>query len=359
MLRSLNKLYASVLPVDESLDARAREHLDNLTKPKGSLGRLEDVAARLFCIAGGVTPLRVDPGVVFTVAGDHGVAAQGVSPYPQIVTRQMVRNFLEGGAAINVLCNVTGIEQNVVDAGCAGGPFEPHPRLIDLRLGEGTADISQGPAMSAETCRRALLQGATVAAKAAGMGYRCVGTGDMGIANTTSAAALCCAYLGLPPEVVVGAGAGLDAEGVARKIDVVRRALEANRAACISGDPTAVLAALGGFEIAVTAGIILGAAQHGLAVLVDGFISGAAYVAALRHCPAAAGYCFLAHSSAERGHAVVLKTLGAERPLLDLGMRLGEGTGGALALVLLRAAAAVFNDMATFGKAGVDAGSPA
>lgn len=358
MRRILKKLNAAVAPVNAGLYARAGAHLDSLTKPRGSLGRLEELAARLFCIAGGVVPLNVDPALMCTVAGDHGVAAQGVSLYPQTVTRQMVRNFLDGGAGINVLCGVAGIDQCVVDAGCAGGAFDPHPGLVDLRLGDGTADISEGPAMSMELCGRALSAGAELAGKAAERGYRCIGIGEMGIGNTTVATALICALFKLSPEEVAGAGTGLDQAGIEHKIQVVRRALAANREAVASADPPAVLAALGGFEIAVMAGIVLGAAGRGLPVMADGFISTAAAAAAAALCPRAGDYCFFAHRSAERGHDRLLRVLGAPRPLLDLGLRLGEGTGGALALVLLRAAAAVYNDMASFEKAGVDGSLP-
>jgi nicotinate-nucleotide--dimethylbenzimidazole phosphoribosyltransferase len=344
--QSLHELCSSVAPADLSLSRRAAAHLDGLAKPKGSLGRLEELAVRLFCIAGGKTPLRVDPAIIFTVAGDHGVAAQGVSLFPQSVTGLMVRNFLDGGACINALCKAAGIEQRVVDAGCADGPFPPHPRLTSLRLGNGTADISSGPAMSRELCAKALLAGAGLAAEAADRGCRCVGIGEMGIGNTTTAAALCCAYLGLAPEDAVGAGTGMDRAGVAHKAEVVRKALRVNREALEADDPLAVPAALGGFEIVVMAGIILGAAERALPVMTDGFISAAAFVTAERLCPLAGDYCFFAHLSAEKGHAAALRAL-ARRPLLDLEMRLGEGTGAALAVVLLRAAAAVYNETAS------------
>ncbi len=343
----------AIVPVDCGLTARAKAHLDNLTKPPGSLGRLEDAAARLYCIAEGRTPLRVDPAIMFTVAGDHGVAVEGVSVFPQEVTRQMVANFLRGGAAINVLCRAAGMDLRVVDAGCVGGAYAPHPLLIDVRCGDGTANFTRGPAMSVEVCRTALERGAAVAEAAAEQRYACVGVGEMGIANTTSATALYCALLHLDPEDVAGPGTGASPEMIRRKAQVVRRACTANAAALECGDPLEVLAALGGFEIAVMAGIMLGAARRRLPVLVDGFISTAAFAAARALCPAVQGCCFLSHASAEPGYAAVLRALDAERPLLDLGLRLGEGTGAALGLHLLRSAAAVFNDMATFAQAGV------
>jgi nicotinate-nucleotide--dimethylbenzimidazole phosphoribosyltransferase len=333
--------------------AQAYTYLDSLAKPQGSLGRLEGIAARLFCRGRGATPLRVDPAIVYTVAGDHGVAAEGVALYPQSVTRQMVRNFLHGGAAINVLSQVASAELSVVDAGCAGGPFEAHAQLISARFGDGTANIAAGSAMNREDCARAVLAGVGIAAKASDMGYHCVGIGEMGIANSTVAAALYCAYLELPPEALVGPGAGVPPAGLGHKIQVVRRALESNQSAVASHDPLAILAALGGFEIAVMTGIILGAARYSLPVVVDGFIATSALAAAEHLCPVVAGYCFLSHASAEPGHAIAVQRLHTRSPLLDLDMRLGEGTGSALAIVLLRAAAAVYNDMASFEEAEV------
>lgn len=350
----LRDIIDSVRPVAGGLLPAAQAHLDNLTKPQGSLGRLEDAAARLYCIQGGQTPLAVDPARIFTIAGDHGVAAEGVSPFPQEVTRQMVLNFVAGGAAINVLCRTSGIDLRVVDAGCLGGEFPAHPALIQRKVAEGTANLASGPAMSREECERALLLGIGLAAEAAAEGCRCVGTGDMGIANTTSSTALYCAYLGLDPAQITGPGAGLSGDGVQRKIDVIRRALKVNAAAVDSGDPLEVLTALGGLEIAALAGLVIGAARYGLACVIDGFISTAAYTAAWKICPAVRGYCFLSHASAEPGYQAVTEALEAA-PLLHLGLRLGEGTGGALSMFLLRAAANIFNDMSTFEKAGVAA----
>jgi len=353
MSRALQELYALIEPVDLSLRVQAHAHLDSLAKPRGSLGRLEDIAVRLFCIGRGTSPLRVDPAVIFTVVGDHGVASEGVDLYPQAVTRHMVRNFLDGGAAINALSQIASAELFVVDAGCVGGPFAAHPQLISIRLGEGTANIAAGPAMSLEDCERAVLAGADIAAKAAGMGYHCIGIGEMGIANSTVAAALCCAYLELAPENMVGPGAGMPPAGLGHKIRVVRRSLESNMNAVASRDPLAVLAALGGFEIAVMAGIMLGAARHKLPLVVDGFIATAAMVAAENLCPLVSGYCILAHTSTEPGHIAMVQRLHTQSPLLDLRMRLGEGTGSALAIVLLRAAAAIYSDMALLEEAGV------
>ncbi len=343
--------------------AAAQAHLDNLTKPRGSLGRLEEVARRLYAMRRGQLPLAVSPALMLTVAGDHGVAAQGVSPFPQAVTRQMVMNFLQGGAAVNVLCRCGGLDLRVVDAGCAGGPFAPHPMLLDRRLGDGTADMSRGPAMSRETCLRGLRGGMELAAEAAGRGYRCLGAGEMGIANSTAGTALYCALLGLEPDALTGPGAGADPVMVRHKAGIVREALRVNAPLLASGDPVDILAAVGGFEIAVMSGIMLGAAAQRLPVLVDGFICSAAYAAALAICPALAEYAVLSHASAEPGHSPALARLAHDEavperggePLLHLGMRLGEGTGGALAYHLLLCAAAIYNDMATFDAAGVTA----
>lgn len=342
-----------IVPVDPADAAAAQAHLDTLTKPRGSLGRLEELARRLYAMRGGETPLRVSPALMFTVAGDHGVAAQGVSPFPQVVTRQMVANLLAGGAGVNALCRASGMDFYLVDAGCAGGPFPPHEKLLDCRLGDGTADMSRGPAMPRATAAEGLRRGMALVEGEVARGARCFATGEMGIANTTAATAIYCALLGLDPDAMTGPGAGAGPELVRRKAAVIRRALSVNADLCRGDDPLGVLAAVGGFEIAIMAGIMLGAASRRLPVLVDGFICCAAYAVAVRLCPALAGYAVLSHASAEPGHMPALETLEEGVPLLHLGMRLGEGTGAAVAYHLLRCAAAVFNEMATFDSAGV------
>jgi nicotinate-nucleotide--dimethylbenzimidazole phosphoribosyltransferase len=303
---------------------------------------------------GGEAP-AADPARIFTVAGDHGVAREGVSAFPQEVTRQMVLNFLNGGAGINVLARTVGAELYVVNAGVAGPLFDQHPDLIQYKLGDGTNNFTQGPAMDETTCERALLFGAQLADQARADGIRTLLTGDMGIANTTPSTALYCAHLGLKPQDITGPGTGLGSEGVARKIDAIQRALAVNTDAVSSRDPLRVLAALGGFELAVLAGLILGGAANRQMILVDGFISTAAYVSAWKFCPHVADYAVLSHSSAEPGYAAAVRGLGGD-PLLDLGFRLGEGTGAAVALFLLRSAADIFNTMATFDEAGVAEG---
>lgn len=354
MTDDLKQLLGAIAPADPALRAPGQARLDSLTKPQGSLGRLEELALKMFMANGGEMPLA-DPARIFTIAGDHGVCAEGVSAFPVEVTRQMVLNFLAGGAGINVLAATVGAQLFVVNAGVAGELFAEHPKLIQNKLGNGTANIALGPAMSQTTCERALRFGMDLADRALADGMRTLLTGDMGIGNTTPSTALYCAYLGLEPEAITGPGAGLGREGVRRKIEVIRRALAANAEAVQSRDPLAVLAALGGFEIATLAGLILGAAKNRQMVLVDGFISTAAYTAAWKLCPHVADYAVLSHASAEQGHKAAVQALGLE-PLLHLGLRLGEGTGAATALFLLRSAADIFNKMATFAEAGVSAG---
>lgn len=351
MEKRIQLLVNAVRRTDASGRAEGQAHLDNLTKPRGSLGRLEELALKIRLIQGR-GPLALDPVHMYTFAGDHGVAAMGVSPYPREVTRQQVMNITAGGAAISVLCAANDIKLTAVDVGVAGGGFPENPILVQRKVAPGTANIAEGPAMTPEQCAQAFLTGADMAGRAAASGCRCVGSGEMGIGNTTPATALFCAYLGLEPRDVTGPGAGLNAQGVARKAAVIETALRANKATVESGDPFAILTALGGFEIAAMAGFMVAAAAHGMVVLVDGFICTAAYTAAWKMAPALEDYAVFCHASAERGYAAVTEKLG-QRPLLHLDMRLGEGTGAAVALPALRAAAAIFNNMATFDSAGV------
>jgi len=340
-----------IKPVDRALAAPGQAHLDMLTKPQGSLGRLEELALQLYMVQGGQKP-QADPCRVYTVAGDHGVVAEGVSLFPQEVTRQMVLNFVAGGAGINALARTSGAELFVVDAGCLGNAFDEHPFLIQGKVAPGTANLAVGPAMTRAQCVAALMLGVDLADRAHAEGVRVLGTGDMGIGNTTPSTALYCAYLGLNPASMTGPGTGLDKQGVSRKVEVIKRGLAANAAAVSSGDPLTILAALGGYEIACLAGLILGGAKNRQLICVDGFISTAACVAAWKLSPATADYTVLAHVSAEPGHKLAVEKMG-KAPLLDLGLRLGEGTGAAIAMFLLRSAAAIFNDMASFASAGV------
>jgi nicotinate-nucleotide--dimethylbenzimidazole phosphoribosyltransferase len=325
-----------------SLD-EARRGFDAKTKPRGSLGRLEDLGCRIAGIRGFV-PERLEA-VVVVAAGDHGVAAEGVSAYPPEVTRQMVANFAVGGAAINVLARLAGARLIVVDAGIVE-PFE-HELVRPVRIGAGTANIASGPAMSAAQAERALAAGRALVEELGDIDV--VAVGEMGIGNTTSAGALTAAILALDPELVCGRGTGLDGEGVARKVATVRRALAANA----GRDP---LAALGGFEIAFLVGVMLACEQRRIVVLLDGFITTAAALAAASISRSARDVMIASHRSPEPGHIIALRELDLE-PLLDLGLRLGEGSGAALTLPLLSASIAILNEMATFADAGVtDAG---
>ncbi len=331
--------------------AAAQRAFDAKTKPRGSLGRLEELAVRIAALEGVAVPARPEAAIV-VAAADHGVAAEGVSAYPQEVTAQMVANFAAGGAAINVLAREAGARLVVVDAGVAV-PVE-HGAVRPLRLGPGTASIARGPAMARETAALGIEHGAALAAELAADGIGLVGLGEMGIGNTTAASALCAALLPAEPAAVCGRGTGLDDAGLARKVAVVSRALEAN--AVDPDDPLGVLAALGGFELALLAGVALGCAAQRVPVVLDGFITGAAALVAARIEPDAVGAMIASHRSPEPGHALVLDALGLE-PLLDLGLRLGEGTGAALAIPIVRSALALLNDMASFDDAGVtDAG---
>ena len=283
------------------------------------------------------------------------MAVQGVSLFPQEVTRQMVANFVMNGAAINVLTRTAGVDLKVVDAGCLGGKFPDHPALVQCKVAPGTKDLSTEAAMSREECVRALENGIALARTAHAEGIVTLGSGEMGIANTTPATALFCAYLNLAPAAITGPGTGLGADGVRHKIAVIEKALALHEQTIAKADPVGILACLGGFEIATLAGMILGGASLGMPLVIDGFISSSAYVAARAICPLVGEYAFFSHASAEPGFATVMKSLDAS-PLLHLDMRLGEGTGAAMAIFILRSAANLYNDMATFSAAGVHSG---
>lgn len=339
----------AIRPADTESMAVARERLDRMTKPPGSLGELEEVAVRLAGIAGTCPPPMPEPAVVAVFAGDHGVHAQGVTPWPQEVTAQMVANFLGHGAVINAFAAQLGAEVCVVDVGVAA-PLEPVPGLLPRKVRLGTDDLSRGPAMTPEQVSRAVEIGIETARDLVTAGNRCLVTGDMGIANTTASAALVCALTGADPGEVTGRGAGIDDETYARKVDVVRRALDLHAAKLT--DPLSALAAVGGLEHAALVGFIIGGAALRVPVVLDGVIAGSAALVAARLCPAALSVCVAGHRSAEPGHAIALRELGL-RPLLDLGLRLGEGTGAMLAVALVQGAARALRDVATFDSAGV------
>jgi len=336
----------SIPELDAGAMAAARAELDRKTKPRGSLGRLEELAVQLAGIHGPVEPRFA----VVVAAADHGYAEEGVSAYPAEVTRQMLSNFAAGGAAVSVLARVFEAELVVVDAGVREALGDPVVRSV--RIGAGTANATRGPAMSRDQAQASLEAGRELAGELEGV--TAVALGEMGIANTTAAAALHAALLGVPAAKVCGPGTGLDARGVRHKAEVVERALAAN--APLGADAVDVLAALGGFEIGLLAGLALGAAERRAAVVLDGFIVGAAALVAARIEPRVVDYMIAAHLSPELGHRLGLEALGL-RPLLDLELRLGEGSGAVLALPLLRAALAILEEMASFEAAGVtDAG---
>jgi nicotinate-nucleotide--dimethylbenzimidazole phosphoribosyltransferase len=343
----LSRLLASIAPPSRDGESAARRHLDSLTKPPGSLGRLEEIALRL-AVLRGRAPQVARP-VIFTFAADHGVVAEGVSAYPQVVTAQMVENFTRGGAAVNVLARQAGARVVVADFGVAT-PLERAPDLVECPIGPGTANIAAGPAMRREHAIRAIETGARLAQEAMDAGADFLATGEMGIGNTTAASAITAAITGAPAEQVTGRGTGVDEATLARKVAAVRRALEVNRPD--PRDGLDVLAKVGGFEIGGLTGVILAGAARRVPVALDGFIAGSAALLAVTLAPDSRHALFASHRSAEPGHAHALEHMGLE-PYLDLGLRLGEGTGAALFIHLARAAALVWSEMATFKAAGV------
>jgi nicotinate-nucleotide--dimethylbenzimidazole phosphoribosyltransferase len=347
----LNRIIKAIKPPDEAAMAAARARQATLTKPPGSLGRLEELSVQLAGIRGKARPVIKDKAII-VMAGDHGVVAEKVGNWPQAVTAQMVANFLRGGAGINVLARQAGARITIVDMGMATA-MPPDPRLVSRKIAPGTQNMCLGPAMTGEQATKAIHAGIEVVNGEIARGLDIVGTGDMGIGNTTASAAICAAMTGQPVSAVTGRGTGLTDEQLARKIDIIRRALEVNKPE--PSKPLEVLAKVGGFEIGGLAGVMLGAAARRIPVVIDGFISGAAALIAAGLAPAIKEYLIAAHVSAEAGHPAVLKYLGL-RPLLSLDMRLGEGTGAALGIFLAEAAARTLNEMATFAEAGVSEG---
>jgi len=346
-MRIMEETIKKIKALDERAISAARARQDNLTKPAGSLGTLEEISTKVAGITGNATP-KIKDKVIITMAGDHGVTDDGVSAYPKEVTAQMVYNFLNGGAAINVLAKHIGARVVIVDMGVAGD--FTHERLVAKKIAYGTANMTKGPAMSYEDAVRSIEAGVEVFESEAKKGVDIVGVGDMGIGNTTSSSAIVAVITGEDVEKVTGRGTGIDDAGLEKKIAVIEEAIRVNKPN--NKDAIDVLAKVGGFEIGGMAGVILAAASHRVPVVIDGFISGTAALVAYGIAPAVKDYMIAAHRSVERGHSVTLDYIGL-KPLLDLDMRLGEGTGAALGISIVDAACKILGEMATFEDAGV------
>ena len=353
---SIEELVRTIKPPSELWREKALARLDTLTKPVGSLGRLEEVAAQIVAIQceRASDPLRKG---VYIFAADHGVTAEGVSAYPREVTQQMVMNFVTGGAAINVLTRLNGADLSIIDVG-VDAYFDDVPGLFDCKIAMGSRNMLHEPAMSEKQLSQALAVGAYFAEKAAAAGQNVIAVGEMGIGNTTSASALTCALTGAPAHLVTGRGTGILLARQAHKTLIIEAALAKQFGVTpVNASPLEVLRCLGGLEIAAMVGMVLGAARRRLLIVMDGFISSAAAAVAVAIEPNALGYLVAGHRSEEPGHAILLDHLGLA-PLISLGMRLGEGTGAVLALPILESALALYNEMATFASAGVS-GAPA
>jgi nicotinate-nucleotide--dimethylbenzimidazole phosphoribosyltransferase len=348
-LGTLAAAVGAIRPADEAAMTAARDLQARLTKPAGSLGALEELSVRLAGLAGVCPPPLPAPATVAIFAGDHGVHAQGVTPWPQEVTAQMVANFVAGGAVINAFARQTGADVMVIDVGVAI-PLHGGASLLDANVRRGTRDLAVEPALTREEALAAVEVGLGVAGALVAAGTKCLLTGDMGIANTTPSAALIAAFTGSPAEAVTGRGTGVDDDTYDKKVSVVAGALR--RHAPDPADPLGVLAAVGGLEHAALAGLILGAAAHRVPVIVDGVIAASAALAAAAFAPDSVAAMIAGHRSAEPGATVALAQLGLE-PLLDLGLRLGEGSGAVLALPVVSAAVRVLHEVATFDSAGV------
>jgi len=344
----LEKVTRNISSIDVLMLKKTQARLDNLTKPLGSLGRLEDLAKQICAITAKENPPLGDK-VIFTLAADHGVTEEGVSAYPKEVTAQMVYNFLSEGAAINVLAKHVGARVVIVDTGVARD-FKPDPRLIIKKINYGTKNMAKGPAMTRKEALAAIYSGIEIFEQELAKGVDIIATGEMGIGNTTAASAITAVFTKKPLEGITGKGAGLDNEGLRKKIEVIKKVLAINKPD--SADPIDVLSKVGGFEIAGLTGIILAAASKRIPIVIDGFISGAAALLAYHIKHQVKDYMIAAHCSVENGHKFILKHLGLE-PLLDLNLRLGEGTGAALGLGLADAAIKILTQMATFKSAKV------
>lgn len=346
-METLQNTIAHITDLDSTSMKECQEKLDNLTKPPGSLGVLEKLAVQLAGISGNSEP-TLGPKTIVVMAGDHGVVAEGISAFPQEVTPQMVVNFLNQGAAINVLCNHAGANVLVVDVGI--NAHLEHPGLISKKVMMGTENIAKGPAMSRDQAIKALEVGIHIAGEEVAKGTTILGTGEMGIGNTTPSSAILAACSNMPLNTLVGRGSGIHDDALVNKIRVIAQALEINKPNV--NDGIDLVAKVGGLDIAAMAGLILGAAAHNVPVVIDGFISSAAALVASRISPMCVPYMIASHSSVEPGHQHALKLLGL-KPMLNMDMRLGEGTGAALALPLVEASTKILHEMATFADAGV------
>jgi nicotinate-nucleotide--dimethylbenzimidazole phosphoribosyltransferase len=347
-MEKMNHTLGEIKPLDNEAMSEVRRRQDDLTKPQGSLGQLESLSIQIAGIKRNPRP-RIAQKVIFTLAGDHGVTKEGVSAYPSEVTPQMVYNFLRGGAAINILARFIGARVVIADLGVAS-ILERHPDLRDRKVALGTQNMAKGPAMSKEEAIRSIEAGMELVEKELSKGVDILGTGDMGIGNTTASSAITAALTGADVAAVTGRGTGLDDKGWEKKVKVIQQALERNRPD--PKDAIDVLSKVGGFEIGGITGVILAGARYRIPVVLDGFISGAAALIATSLSPHTKPYLIASHQSVEEGHKIILDHLGL-KPLLNLGLRLGEGTGAALGIFLVEASLKILGEMATFSEAGV------
>ncbi|MDD5432094.1 MAG: nicotinate-nucleotide--dimethylbenzimidazole phosphoribosyltransferase [Candidatus Omnitrophica bacterium] len=347
-MKVINEIISNISGIDQELVKKTQARLDNLTKPLGSLGRLEELAKQICGITGKDYPVLGNK-VIFTLAADHGVTDEGVSAYPKEVTAQMVYNFLANGAAINVLANHVGARVVVADVGVVS-ELKPNPRLLIKKVNNGTKNMAKGPAMTKEEAIKAITTGIGIFEDEFKRGADIVGTGEMGIGNTTAASAITACFIKQSIEEITGRGAGLDDKGLKNKVEIIKKALLVNKPD--SSDAIDVLSKVGGFEIGGLVGIILAASSKKIPIVIDGFISGAAALIAYKLEPKVKDYMIAAHKSVEGGHRFILDYIGL-KPLIDLDLRLGEGTGGALGIGLADAAIKILTQMATFESANV------
>jgi nicotinate-nucleotide--dimethylbenzimidazole phosphoribosyltransferase len=347
-MQKLNEIINRIKRIDSSLIEKTQKRLDNLTKPQGSLGRLEELAKQIVGITENENP-PIKNKVIFTMAGDHGVVEEGVSAYPKEVTAQMVYNFIRGGAGINVLARHVGIRVVIVDMGVACD-LEPHSELVVKKVNHGTKNMTKGPAMTKEEAIKSIENGIDVFEEEFKKGIDIVGTGDMGIGNTTPSSAIASVITGKPVEDTTGRGTGIDDKALSNKIGIIKKAIEVNKPD--GSDAIDILSKVGGFGIGGLAGVILAAASRRIPAVIDGFISGAAALIAYQLEPKVKDYMIAAHCSVEKGHRIILDYMGL-RPLLDLDLRLGEGTGSALGMSIIEAGIKILTQMATFQSAFV------